>query len=244
MNFIGDISKTLFGTLSETDLTLINSEFDNVYKDNKNIANILKNHTKILKLILDSSSVDHDLVRYYERDSAENISVGLNLAAKDSLVNSKLLLASIMIDERNENIDMTINAINDGKHGIVYPQILTPKILKDTIKDFEEHHRTRYHFNNEEENCQHIIDISQVSVAVIKGLFTYVIEIAVLEKEEGSLQKIIPIPEKVNGVHRPIVPDHDLIVKYRDSYVPTDLITIDKCKRISEYKICSEINLM
>ena len=37
MNFIGDISKTLFGTLSETDLTLINSEFDNMYKDNKNL---------------------------------------------------------------------------------------------------------------------------------------------------------------------------------------------------------------
>ena len=241
MNFIGDISKTLFGTLSETDLTLINSEFDNMCKDNKNIANILKNHTKILKLILDSSSVDHDLVRHlgdYERDSAKNISVGLNRAAKDSFVNSKLLLASIMIDETNEDIDMAINAINDGKHGIVHPQILTPKILKDTIKDFEERHRTRYHFDNEEENYQHIIDISQVSVAVIKGLFTYVIEIPVLEKEEGSLQKIIPIPEKVNGVHLSIVPDHDLIVKYRDSYVPTDLITIDKCKQISEYKIC------
>ena len=60
-------------------------EFDNMYKDNKNIANILKNPTKILKLILDSSSVDHDLVRHlgdYKRDSAENISVGLNRAAR------------------------------------------------------------------------------------------------------------------------------------------------------------------
>ena len=143
-----------------------------------------------------------------------------------------------MIDETNEDIDMAITAINDGKHGIVHPQILTPKILKDTIKDFEEHHRTRYNFDNEEENYQHIIDRRQVSVAVIKGLLTYVIEFPVLEKEEGSLQKITPIPEKVNGVHLSIVPDHDLIVNYRDSCVPTDLITIDECKQISECKIC------
>ena len=52
-NFIGDISKTPFGTLSEQDLDSINNEFDKIYMDNKNFATVLKNHTKILKLILD-----------------------------------------------------------------------------------------------------------------------------------------------------------------------------------------------
>ena len=37
-----------------------------------------------------------------------------------------------------EDIDMAINAINDGKHGIIHPQILTPAMLKTTIKEFEE----------------------------------------------------------------------------------------------------------
>ena len=59
-NFVGDISKTLFGTLNEGDLAQINSEFDNLYRDNKNIASILTNHTKILKLILDSFSTNHE----------------------------------------------------------------------------------------------------------------------------------------------------------------------------------------
>ena len=113
------------------------------------------------------------------------------------LKNSKLLLAATMIDGTNEDIHMVINVINDEKHGIVHPRILTPKILKDTIKDFEEYYRTRYHFDNEEENYQHIVDISQVSVTVTKGLFTYIIKIPVLEKEEGSLQKIIPIAKKL-----------------------------------------------
>ena len=54
-NFVGDTSKTLFGTLSNSDFTDINNEFDKIYKDNKAVAIILSNHTIILKRVLDSS---------------------------------------------------------------------------------------------------------------------------------------------------------------------------------------------
>ena len=100
----------------------------------------MTNHTKILKLILDSSSVNHKELlnnQNSERELARNLSNGLNTISRDSFVNSKLVMAAIMIDETNEDIDTAINSINDGKHGIVHPQILTPTILKKTIRDFE-----------------------------------------------------------------------------------------------------------
>ena len=87
-NFVGDISKTLFGTLNEGDLAQINSEFDNLYRDNKNIASILHNHTKILKLILNSSSKNHEslmLQENQERAIARNSSNGINKANKKTL---------------------------------------------------------------------------------------------------------------------------------------------------------------
>ena len=58
-NFIRDISKTLFGTLNENNLGQIDHEFNKICKDNKNVATVLSNHTKIPKLILDSLSVNH-----------------------------------------------------------------------------------------------------------------------------------------------------------------------------------------
>ena len=177
-NFVGDISKTLFGTLSEADLKQINSKFDKIYTDNKKIASVLTNHTKILKLILDSSSVNHKELlnnQINERKLARNLSKGFNTLAQDSFINNKLLVAAIMIDETSEDADTAINAINDGKHGIVHPQILTPTILKNTIQEFEEKQRTRFHFDKDESNYQHIIDISQLSVALIKGLFSYIL---------------------------------------------------------------------
>ena len=92
--------------------------------DNKNLATVLTNHTKILKLILDSSSVNHKKLignQNAERELARNLSSGLNTVSRNSFVNSKLLIAAIMIDETSEDIDMAINAINDGKHGIIHP---------------------------------------------------------------------------------------------------------------------------
>ena len=53
VNFVGDISKTLFGTLTERDLDQIDKQFDKIYTDNNNMVTVLSNHTRILKLILD-----------------------------------------------------------------------------------------------------------------------------------------------------------------------------------------------
>ena len=80
-NFVGDISKTLFGTLSNSDLTEINNECDKIYKDNKSAASILSNHTIILKKVIGSSLMNHVLNKAQEnkgRELASKISQGLN----------------------------------------------------------------------------------------------------------------------------------------------------------------------
>ena len=154
----------------------------------------------------------------------------------DSFVNSKLVIAAILIDETSEYIEMAINAINDGKHGIINPRILPPAILKSTLQEFEKKHRSRHHFDTHEINYQHIVEIIQLSVAVIGGLLSYILRIPIIENEE--MKRIIPIPHPVQNLYCSINPNHDYVIKYRDSYVITDLDTIEKCKTIAEYKIC------
>ena len=101
-----------------------------------------------------------------DRKLARNLRKGFHTIAQDSFIDNKLLVAALMIDETSEDVDTAINAISDGKHGFVHPQILSPTILKNTIKEFEEKQRTRFHFDKDERNYQHIIDISQLSVAI------------------------------------------------------------------------------
>ena len=121
--------------LTESVLSQIDSEYDKLYADNKHLATVRINHTKILKLILDLSSVNHkDLVsnQNSERELVRNLGNGLKAVSRDSVVNSKLMVAANQIDKTNEDI----NSINDGKHGIVHPHIFTPIILKETIREF------------------------------------------------------------------------------------------------------------
>ena len=64
------------------------------------------------------------------------------------------------------------------------------------------------------------------------------LRIPIIKNEEGQIKRIIPIPHPVQNLYFSIIPDHDYVIKYRDSYVTTDLDTIEKCKTIVEYKIC------
>ena len=95
---------------------------------------------------------------------------------------SKLITCEILIEELHDDIETALAAINNGKHGIIHPQILIPKILMDTIKGFEAAHRTRYPFDANSESYQHIIDLSEVYAALIRKTLTYIVSIPVLEK--------------------------------------------------------------
>ena len=47
-DFIGEVSKTLFGTLSDSDANYYNSELDKLYTDQKNVIQYVKNQTSII----------------------------------------------------------------------------------------------------------------------------------------------------------------------------------------------------
>ena len=135
-----DRSKILFGTLNDNDFQYINHELDKLFMDKRNIALALINHTKILEMLLDTSLADYKgLLTRVNEDSktANKLKSIINDNTKNNFVNTKLVIATLMIDELNEDLYIAIDAINDGKHGIVHSQILTPKIYKETIDEFD-----------------------------------------------------------------------------------------------------------
>ena len=100
-------------------------------------------------------------------------------------------------------------------------------MLKTTIIEFQEKHRTRYHFDADETSYEHIVGISQLSIAILKGLFTYILKIPIIEQQEGTIKHIILIPYPIQNLYLAVIPDHDNVIKFRDSYVITDKETIN-----------------
>ena len=183
---------------------------------NKNIATALANHTRILKMLLDSSSVNYKvLLNQFNKEAkaTHGLKNIINENTKSGFVNAKLVICTLLNeDELNEDIDIAINAINDGKQGIIQPQILTPELLRETISEFETVNRQRYHFENTEDNYQNIVDISTIQIAVIQRLLTYIVKIPILGAKEGTIKHIIPIPERTDETVLAIIPDHEYII--------------------------------
>ena len=167
---------------------------------------------RVLKVLLDSSSLKYEkLAQLLEslNRQAELLQGSLNSNTRNLFVASKIITCGKMIEELQEDINTLITAINDGKHRINYPQLLTPQMLIDIINELETVNRMRYHLDANPDSYQHIIDISEINVAIIKKSLTYIVDIPVLEKEEYTINHVIPIPQNIQKTHIAIIPDHE-----------------------------------
>ncbi|XP_043461560.1 uncharacterized protein LOC122498077 [Leptopilina heterotoma] len=246
LNIVGTLSKTLFGTLDETDLTLINHEFDSIYSDNKILADTLGNQTRMIKSWLSSTSHDLQLMKDHSISSVSelnNILNATNANQQNLLISNIITLCSMAISELSEELNLIIDAINDGKHGIVHPQILTPSILIRELKQFEDSSNTKYPIRLITQNYQHIIDISEVSIAITNKRLVYVLRIPILEYEDLQTLHLIPIPiQHANGFIAPI-PTHEIILVNTEKsfYIPSDMFALRQCKETNDLRVCKRV---
>lgn len=73
-----------------------------------------------------------------------NILNATNANKQNLLISNIITLCSMAINELSEEPNLIIDAINDGKREIVYPQILTPLTLIQELKQFEDTLNTKY----------------------------------------------------------------------------------------------------
>ena len=58
-NIIGSVSKSLFRTLDNDDLTLINENMDKLFDNNNKIKTIIPNQTALIRKIVNSENLNH-----------------------------------------------------------------------------------------------------------------------------------------------------------------------------------------
>ena len=246
MNFVGSISKTLFGTLDDKDLDHINNELDKLYQDNGLLASSIFNQTRIIKTFLNSTS--HDLITLNEH-SRQNVEKYNRLVSqtnsntKNIAISNQITLCTLELTELSDDVNLLIDAINDGKHGIIHPQILTPTTFMNGFREFEEHNSEKYQIKLDESNYQHIVDISEITIAIVNNKLLYSIKAPLVETENFQLQRLIPIPKKIGKTFLAIIPEHEFILlnEQRTIYVPGDQEFVANCKKLDSLRICKRV---
>lgn len=247
INAIGSISKTLFGTLTEDDFGYLTTELDKLYKDNNVLTTAISNQSQIIKTILNSTSYNVNFLIEQSKVNLHNFDTMTKLVnnnTRNLFIANHLTMCAIILQELSEDLQLLIDAINDGKHGIVHPQLLTPETLLNALGEFEEKFDTKYSVPLKEVNFQYIIDISEIGVCIFDGKLLYSVKIPILESEKYQIQHLLPIPQK-KGLHF-IAPiprdDYVLINDQKTVYVPTDKDILKDCKRCDETVICKRLH--
>ena len=73
-DFVGEIRKTLFGTLDTSDATYYNNELDRLYNDQKSIIHYVKNQTSI---ILNAININNEILNK-SRDQIQRVNEQFN----------------------------------------------------------------------------------------------------------------------------------------------------------------------
>lgn len=246
-NFVGSISKTLFGTLSEGDLDYVNHELDQLYSQNKLLKMSLQNQTKVIRTILNSAAHDVDSLFLKNKniiDSYNKLANKTNENIENIVMANQVTIMTVVISELSEDISLLIDAINDGKHGIIHPQILPPTTLIEGFKQFEEENNEKHGIQLVEENYQYLIDISEITVLLINNKLVYSIQMPILEKEIYKINHLIPIPLRKGDNFITVIPNENYVMinDQRTLYIPTSETDLSYCKLLGITKICKRKN--
>ena len=227
-------------------MKIINQEFDKLYSDNRIITETLSNQTRILKTWPSSTSQDLRSLNELSESRAKELNSiinSTNINQQNLVVGNIITLGSMAVAELNEDLNMLINAINDGKHGIIHLKILTPAVLTSELRQIEEDSNEKYPIKLIPQTYQHIIDISEISINIINKRLVYLLKVLVLEHEDLLTLHLIPIPIYHGSRFLAPIPTHEIILvnPEKSIYTPSDLLTLQQCRILDDSRICKRV---
>lgn len=243
INGLGTLSKTLFGTLDANDLDYINGELDKLYAHQNTLAGSLTNQTKIIKVILNTFRQDLEQLSKEGKayfNAGSRIANTVNNNTLNLYISNQIAICYMTLIELNEDVNTLLNAIGDGKYGIIHPQVLAPVTLINGIRYFEDHFNVKYTIPLEIANYQKILDISEKSITLINYKLVYILLIPLLEPDDYEIRRLIPIPFKHGNNFVAIIPESEILLinKQHTHYLTADSQYLRNCRTANSVRIC------
>jgi hypothetical protein len=142
-NFIGEISKILFGTLDNEDAVYYNEQIKQSEENSEDISKLLKQQLFVVKSSLGSinntlTDVEYNeeevktgllqLKSYLESVTAENREK-LNILTAKVTVEGHIARVGEAMNMLQRNLDILLQSIVNARKGILQPQIVSPKVM-------------------------------------------------------------------------------------------------------------------
>ena len=215
LNFVGEISKLLFGTLDNDDAEYYNEQIKRFEENSEDMTSLMKQQLYIVKASLATlndtvSDMEYSeklvqkgltkLKSYLEELTSETrtqlntLTVKMTLEGHFTRVNSAC-------NAIQRNLDLIIDSILNAQKGVLQPQIVNPHLIVETLmKSMSAFPKdTVAPFALNKDSTSLINRVCDVHIYIKKGILGYVITIPLVNRGTFRVFRLLPLPLSVEN---------------------------------------------
>jgi len=213
-NFVGKLSKALFGTMDEDDAQYYHDQIDRFEQGSTTLTQLVKQQLIVVKSTLGTFNETLTDVDYNERKMREGLkqlqtyvtTFGAQIENATHLLSLKITLEDHIVKALDASLalqralDMLIDSIADAQKGTLPPRVASPTLLLDALRNSTPSFPpdTTLPFPLGKDYVHALYQICDVRVYIFKERLGYVISVPLVHKRTFSVLKMIPIPVPVN----------------------------------------------
>jgi hypothetical protein len=146
-NFIGEISKVLFGTMDDEDAKYYNEQIKLFEQNSEDVNTLLKQQLAVVKSSLGAVNNTLADVAYNEnllKEGVRKVTEYMTILKSETAANMNLVSAKIEVEGHimrvknamnalQRNLDMLIGSVIHAQKGVLQPQIISPTVLMESL---------------------------------------------------------------------------------------------------------------
>lgn len=254
LEFIGEISKILFGTLTIEDAKSLENIIINVENKTQDLAALLINHTIATRARFGELSdatlkIQRQLLTLQQEIQEKFNNLTDDIIQKDIHGYFSNVVEEIdrAILEHEIDLNILIDGILFGKQGIIHPRIISPQYLVENSRRIKERiPHAEFPVPINEEDTDQLVKISDLHIAYLNNRLIYILQIPLLTPGKYKLYKAIPLPAKQdfsNNKYAIINPNTEYIAlnEDADSYYEFQSDELNICIKNNPTFICPSI---
>ena len=261
-NFIGGLSKILFGTLDDEDANYYTDKIKQLENEQLDFLKLSKEQITVVRSTL--RSVNSTLLTVSENEKF--LSKGMEEMAKHiseqdgeikEMFSAYSLLLTInehsiqlnrAIDECRREYEILIDAVVNSQKGIIQPQLITPAQILEQVKLSQADMPSDLSLPIPTSAAYQHLVLRIVSIDVfLKGNFlVYVIRLPLTNNVLYNLYHVFPLPIKIKGTDSKFIfiqPKHEYLLMdtAKRYFTMLGVAGISECKSVTkEHKVCKQ----